>query len=231
MEEADRCRQTARSAVQDIEPVALRDTIEDVLATGSASPGALTLVSARAALAERAGEGDPEVVPEHVDERAAGVQLIYEGLRSIRDLARDPPWEGVVTADGGVPDVDLTEDNLALLAADVLVARGFYLLARTEAATKAVETVRNFGRDQTLVRSGEDRDGNLEVDILQLAVVAGVTAVGADPTEESLTAAGEVARSVGHPLPPADAVVAQFDTGSSPSTTADGAARTSATDP
>jgi hypothetical protein len=231
MEEADRCRQTARSAVQDIEPVALREAIEDVLAAGSASPGALTVVSAHSALAEGTGDGEGDAVPEHVDERAAGVQLIYEGLRSIRSLAADPPWDGVVTVGGGVPDEDLTEDNLGLLAADVLVARGFYLLARTEAAAKAVETVRNFGRDQTFVRSGEDRNGNLEVDILQLAVVAGVTAVGAEPTEESLDAAADVARSFASPLPGAETVVHEFDTGSSRATTADGAARTSATDP
>jgi hypothetical protein len=231
MEEADRCRQTARSAVGDVEPDALRETIENVLETGSVTPGTLTLLGARSTLSNRTGDGDPDV-PEHVDERAAGVQLIYDGLSSIRDLAREPPWDGVVTTGGSVPDTDLTEENLSLLAADVMVARGFYLLARTEAATKAVETVRNFGRDQTHSHSGEDRDGNLEVDVLQLAVVAGVTAVGADPSEESLDTAADAARTLGHPFPPAETVVTELDLSDAPPSTAvDGVPPTSATDP
>ena len=72
---------------------------------------------------------------------------------------------------------------MAILAADVLVSRGFYLLARTDAAEDAVAVVRAFGRDQT-EREGAtgDRavglDRRLETDVLELAVTAGVTAAG-----------------------------------------------------
>ena len=59
----------------------------------------------------------------------------------------------------------------------MLVARGFYLLARTEAADAAVSTVRAFGRDQTVSRETGDPDlaRNLEANVLELAVVAGAT--------------------------------------------------------
>jgi hypothetical protein len=232
MEEAARCRRAARSAVRDVDPDALREAMESVLDDGSPTPGVLTLVSARAAVAETGGGGE-STVPDHVDQRAAGVQLIYEGLGLIRRLAREEPWKGLVTVEGPPPEADLTDENLRMIAADVLVARGFYLLARTEAADKAVETVRNFGRDQTLVRTGEDRDVELEADVLQLAVIAGVTAVGADPNEETLDLAADVARSVGTPLPAPDPVLAAFDIDDSTATpaSADGGARTSVTDP
>jgi hypothetical protein len=238
MEEAARCRESVGTALRNIEPDALREAMEATIENGSTAPGALALVSARAALRERDSNANPDAdpspsVPDHVDERAAGVQLIYEGLRSIRDLARDEPWKGVVTVEDSSPEVDLTDENLGVLAADVLVARGFYLLARTDAAAKAVETVRNFARDRTAVRSGEDRIVELEVDIFQLAVIAGVTAVEAEPLARRVSMAADVARRVGAPLPPAETVIPEFEFGETvdrPSG-AEGAARTSATDP
>ncbi|MFC7176924.1 DUF7114 family protein [Halosegnis marinus] len=74
--------------------------------------------------------------------------------------------------------------NVDILAADVLVSRGFFLLARTDAATEAVEVVRAFGRDQTERRDADDPaalDDELEVDVLTLALVAGTTAAGETP--------------------------------------------------
>lgn len=77
---------------------------------------------------------------------AAGVQLIYEGLRLTRTLAHDEPWlEPETAADGDAA----SDGDLEILAADILVARGFYLLARTDAAGTAVRTVQSFGHDQT----------------------------------------------------------------------------------
>jgi len=198
MDEAATCRRAARGAVRDIDPPELRDAIVSAIDDGSMMPGALAILTARAA----AGD-DLDV--DAVAERAAGVQLIYEGLSSIRELAATEPWDGV---DPDVEDVDeqLTGANIAVLAADVAVARGFYLLARTDAAGKAVETVRAFGRDQTLAGSGDrTADGTLEVDVLELAVITGATSVGADPTAELISRAGEIARDAGTPFPPADA--------------------------
>ncbi len=94
------------------------------------------------------------------------------------------------------------------LAADVLVSRGFYLLARTETADRAVEVVRAFGRDQTRRRgagAGVDvaaLDRNLEADVFALAVAAGTTAVGVDPGEDLLNYAADLAREYEDDLPP-----------------------------
>jgi len=210
MDEAARCRKAARDAVRDVEPPELREAIETALENDSMIPGALTLVTARAAT-----PGDLNV--DVISERAAGVQLIYEGLSSIRNLAATEPWANVAsddeTAEPGEIDDALTESNVAVLAADVAVSRGFYLLARTDAAGKAVETVRAFGRNQTLGDDGAT-DGGLEVDVLELAVIAGATSVGADPTQELLSRAAELARDAGTPFPPAEGHLpdpAEFD--------------------
>lgn len=164
MDEAGATRRAACEAVADIEPAGLHDRIHSVLEAGSMVPGVLAIHCARALSEESLdtadGLGDP------LSERAAGVQLIYEGLRLTREVAHEEPWAHGETETG----------NLDVLVADVLVARGFHLLARTAAATKAVETVRAFGRDQTTQReTGEQLDRNLEADALELAVIAGTT--------------------------------------------------------
>ncbi len=247
MDDAVRVREAAEEALADIEPQRLRETLSRRLADAEMTPGVLTLRSARALAA------DPELVS--VSERAAGVQLIYEGLRLTRRLSHDDPWaeatppedrltppeEPLTTTDGGpepasdggefasedrrsavdderagvgderagvgderagVSDeragvdavsssaIDATGEaiaaDLGVLAADVFVARGFYLLARTEAARDAVEVVRRFGRDQTRRRGATDPerlDANLEADVFDLAVVAGSSAVREETPE------------------------------------------------
>lgn len=230
MEEAATCRQAATDALQDIDPEELRAKLESVLDETSLAPGALTLVSARSA------GTDPDLVADH----AAGVQLIYTGLGLIRRLARDDPWREAVTVDGDRVDVegDLTDSDMAVLAADVLVSRGFYLLANTAAAGKAVETVRAFGRDQTLARSSEDPaelDANLETNCLELAVVAGTA--DADRSPDLLEAARRIGRESGAPLGPVEEVLQGPDPGETADplieavdADVDSAARTSATD-
>jgi hypothetical protein len=187
MEEAAAVRQAALDAVDDVDPARLYERIEQRVEAGSMAPGVLTLVSAAAV--------DDAVGHDGVAERAAGVQLIYEGLRLTRILAQDQPWSGgdamdwqptAVSADragGDGADVKPTAAAAAdvdILVADILVARGFYLLARTEAADAAVGVVRSFGRDQTVRRETDDPalDGNLEAEVFELAVVAGTTAAG-----------------------------------------------------
>ena len=195
MDTAARARASAQEVVGDIEPKQLREVLFDRLAEASMAPGVLVFLSAQA--------GQPTVELAALDRRAAGVQLIYEGLRLTRRIAHDEPWADT--------DAEVIDADVDILAADVFVSRGFYLLARTEASTAAVETVQSFGRDQTLGRRPDadsaSLDRNLEADIYALAVRAGVTAVDADPSEELLSFAADLARSEGRELSTADSVV------------------------
>ncbi|WP_205427121.1 hypothetical protein [Halorussus sp. MSC15.2] len=219
MEAAVRAREAGRQAVRDVAPDRLRERIHSLLDESAMVPGVLALTSAGAvegasATGGRKPSGTGELPgstdgratgsgPVGVEERAAGVQLIYEGLRLTRALADESPWDR---------DPPHTDSNIDILAADVMVARGFSLLARTEAADKAVETVQSFGRDET-----EDQQGRptaphaLETDVFELAVVAGTTAFGSEPSDALLSYAAELAESLDgdHPESPdsvADAV-------------------------
>jgi len=199
MEEAAAVRGAAEEAVRDVVPEDLREEITEFAESGSVAPGALTLV-----VADLFGEVDPEGV-DGLTERAAGVQLIYDGLRLTRRLAHEDPWSDV----DGEADGDLPAD-MEILAADVLVSRGFYLLARTEAAGAAVEVVRAFGRDQTNRREREEPalDRELERDVVELAVLAGTTAVGADAPDTGTFAADLVGDRAGFP-PAAELLTAE----------------------
>ncbi len=195
MDDIARARNAALEALADIEPEQLRETLDERLADAAVTPGVLSLVTARAL--------DPDVHLDTVVDRAAGVQLIYEGLRLTRRLSHEEPWESTAT-----PGADIDAD-MDVLAADVLVSRGFSLLSHTGAAAAAVEVVRSFGRDQTRRdRPGVDPDEaaaldrNLEVDALELAVVAGTTAVGGDPPAELLEYARELAADYDGEFPP-----------------------------
>jgi hypothetical protein len=168
MEDDAAVRGAALDAIDDIDPEPLRERIATQLTEGSMAPGVLTIRTVRAL-----DDGTSTLVTsdgilrDPVAERVAGVQLIYDGLRLTRQLAHDEPWV----------DGDRETADLAVLAADVLVSRGFYLLARTEAAEAAVGVVRAFGSDQTVRRETDDHslDRNLEADVLELAVVAGAS--------------------------------------------------------
>ena len=196
MDDAARARDAAREALADVKPEQLREALDARIGDAAVTPGVLALVTARA-LAPDVDLGD-------VADRAAGVQLIYEGLRLTRTVAHDEPW---VTAATAAADIDADID---ILAADVLVSRGFSLLARTDAAGPAVDVVRAFGRDQTLrdreetdAETAAELDRNLEVDALELAVVAGTTAVSGDPPEELLEYARDLAANCDGEFPPA----------------------------
>jgi hypothetical protein len=176
MDDAARVRDAAMAAVDDIDPESLRAVLHDQLADASMSPAVLVLQSASAC--EAAVESDSEL-----STQAAAVQLIYEGLRLTRRLAQTEPW-------AAESETELDAD-VEVLAADVFVSRGFYLLARTDAADRAVEVVRAFGRNQTVTQSTDT--ATLEADIFALAVTAGTTAVGRTPTPNLLDYARELA--------------------------------------
>lgn len=193
MEPAVRARAGAHEAVADVTPERLREVIFDVLEDGAMTPGALTLLAARAVEADDAARVDAREPP--VESRAAGVQLIYEGLALTRSLAREEPW---------TTGEDHLDSDLAILAADVMVSRGFFLLARTGAAGKAVDTVRSFGRDQTVQRAAPEKGETyeLEADVFDLAVVAGTTVTGAETPPVLREFAVDLAHSLnGAPTP------------------------------
>ncbi len=177
MDVAATAKRAARTAVADVEPVGLREQIDDGLAANSALPGVLVLRVGTAG-----GNAEIDLSADGpLGRRAAGVQLVFRGLEETRRLTAEADWD----RDSGAR----TETELALIAADVSVARGTQLLAETAAIDRAVEVVRAFGRDQTGV--GERR---LERDVLELAVVAGGTLDrdGVSPRLEELAA--ELAR-------------------------------------
>lgn len=187
MDEAGATRRAALGAVRDVEPAGLHDRITEWLDQGSMVPGVLTIRFARAT-ASAVSPASADELADPIGERAAGVQLIYDGLRLTRRLASEEPWE---QGDGEAGDLDI-------LVADVLVARGFYLLAKTEASDRAVETVRAFGRDQTVQReTGDDSLArNLEADALALAAVAGTTVGDRAVSPNIRTFAAELAGEV-----------------------------------
>lgn len=196
MDDAVLARDAARKALGDIEPDALREALYDRLDDASMTPGVLTLLSARAFA------HDVDVAS--FEEQAAGVQLIYEGLNLTRLLAHQEPWATDLDAD--------IDADMEVIAAEVMVSRGFYLLARTDAADRAVEVVRAFGRDQTERASddgrGEALDRNLEADVFELAVVTGTAAAdGGTAPDDLLAYADELARGYDGELPPATDVL------------------------
>ena len=193
MEAAEMARHGAREAIGDVEPAPLRERIEAYLDRASMVPAVLAVASARSA--------DPSVSEAAIAEHAAGVQLIYDGLRLTRTLAREEPW---------VEATETVEYDIDILAADVLVSRGFYLLAMGDAAGAAVEVVRSFGRDETRRREG-DESGSLEADVFALACLAGASVAGERPSPERLDTLSALGRSVEPPLPGARAFFARGD--------------------
>lgn len=169
MDEAAAVRRAARATVDDVEPAQLRDNLLSFIDDVSLTPGVLTLFTARVCSGSNDG----------LEQHAAGVQLIYNGLRLTRRLAREEPWKGN----------ESTSADMHILAADVLVARGFYLLARTQAAATAVDVVRAFGRDQADRREQDDPslDSQLERDVLELALITGTS--GSDSSASADTEA------------------------------------------
>lgn len=192
MDEASNVRATALELTSDIEAVPLGERIETLIQNASMTPGALTVLTAHTV------GGDD--LTEAAARRGVGVQLSYEGLRLARALVHDDAiWE----AD------DRTDGYLDLLVSEVLVSRGFYHLARTEASDTAIETVRRFARNQTRRQMPNfdpaDLEGTLEGDILRLAVEAGATLVYPEPPAEVLAYADRLTDELDTtPLPAAD---------------------------
>lgn len=161
----------------------------------------------------------PGLGPESPVKRAAGVQLIAVGLRWTRQLVTEADWPvGTEATPGDRPEAGphsgsrsesgtTAETTVALLGADVAVARGSSLLARTAAVDRAVAVVRTFGRTQTAATSSDaggrangddaaDSQGQLERELLELAVIAGGTGGGEAVTPRLTDLAGELAATL-----------------------------------
>lgn len=187
MDDAAAVRRAAKDAVRDIEPDRLRADIVSRIDDMVASPGVLTVMSAN---------GSTDV--DGLVELAAGVQLVYEGLQLTRRLAHDEPWRRGSDQEG----------DFAILVADVLVSRGFFLLSRTAAADRAVSMVQAFGRDQTRRLANDAPEGPayaLEVDAIELAVLTG-QAVAGQPLPDARAFARELVEEHDGCLPPVGAV-------------------------
>lgn len=191
MDETAHARAAFRDGIGDISPEPLYSRLEEVLKTSSMTPGALTVLTATA-LGESI-EGDSAA------RRSAGIQMSYEGLRLSRELIRTDPW-----AEG-----DTDAGDIDVIAAEVLVARGFEYLAHTVVADDVVEAVRRFGRDQTRREEPDaDRpaiDRGLEKDFIRIAVVAGGDIALQTVTEDVTVLADELADELGiEPMPDAE---------------------------
>ncbi|CAI50007.1 uncharacterized protein NP_3832A [Natronomonas pharaonis DSM 2160] len=197
MDETAHARAAFREGLADITPGALRDHLEEVLEDASLTPGALTVATATAL--------DGAVDRDLAARRGAGVQMSYEGLRLSRSLIRTTPWE----------HGDRESGDLDVIAAEVLVARGFEYLAHTGVALDVVEAVQQFGRTQTL-REAPDCEAvpatRLEADFVRIAVEAGAD-VALESTPQEVTALAEALAEEfsADPLPTPDVVLADAD--------------------
>jgi len=198
MDDAAAVRRAASDAVGAVEPEPLRERLEAALDASSPVPGMLVVTSA--------GAVDGGVDVEAIADRVAGVQLVYSGLRVTRRLARDAPW----ATDGA------DAANLDVLAADILVARGAYLLAGTEASDAAVGVIRSFGRDQTNREGQEGPDTDLEADVFELAAIAGATAIGPGTPPQLIQWAVDLAAVEGGVPEPASLAGVEPPTGPTP---------------
>ena len=161
MDAVSRVRVASCKAVEDVEPIRLREIITNQIEGDAPAFGLVTIV-----VSEKVGRTSEE--PAIVDNKAAGVQLIYEGLRLTQDLVRGNRWKH---------NEQKLNTDMDLLAADVMVAKGFHLLSHTKAAHKAVETIRTFGITETKWSDKNDTTSvqhmSLEKDIFELAIIAG----------------------------------------------------------
>lgn len=185
MDEVGVITETLERSLADIEPAPFQSRVAEAAGERPLLPGVLAVRVARTL--------DPGVDIEAAATRGAGVQLCYEGLELTRSVLRNRPW-----ADD---DEEYQQD---LLVAEVLVSRGFSLLATTGVVRDAIAIVQRFGRTQTNLEAlgGRHDDDPLEVDVLELAVNAGADLVldGLSPSVRSHS--GDIARDLlAYPLP------------------------------
>ncbi len=149
-------------SIHDIVPKPFNERLAGILADRPLTPAAATVATGLAI--DRTADRDKLAT------LGIGVQLGYEGLRLTRRLIQQDSWLGTDRT---------TDEDIDILAAEVLVARGMNLLTRTGTVTQAVDVVKRFGQRAAFDRTETAGDGlgTLEMDIIKLAVDTGADAV------------------------------------------------------
>jgi hypothetical protein len=204
MDDSVELRDAASETLQDIDPPSLRETLQQRIEQCWLVPGELTVLAARKAGVDEVSAG--------LQNRAVAVQLVYEGLALTRRLVHEEPWLAEET--------DAERGDIDIIAADILVARGAYLLARTEAVDKGVEIIQEFGRNQTDRPKG-DPGRELEADIFELAAVAGSTTEADEPPAPIMAWSRDLGEEIHHgDLPDLSTLLARGESTASTGTTA-----------
>lgn len=216
MEEVPRVRAAIEELLRDVEPEPFRERLLRTVEGRPPTPGVLTIRTARAV--------DGTVAAETAADRAAGVQLTYEGLRLTRRLLDEEPWAAsgeaerdaasgadasaaTARTDAATRDVPTTADDdpdVDLVAAEVLVAKGLNQLAHTGVRERVVEIVQRFGRVNS--PGGPPADPPLESDFVVLAVAAGADLAAQSVPPGLVEYARDLARDLEAEQPPADAL-------------------------
>jgi len=166
------------SVLEEVYPDELCSYVGRELSAASLTPALLCILTARATGRE------PNI------EEAAGIQFIHAGLDATRHVIENGQrWEKA--------GLEPLEEDMVLLAADVLVTVGFdYLLDHYEDATHVINT---FGEYEARARETEDTDESLEhskegyIETYTAAVRIGVGDENGDPPEEILSVAENLA--------------------------------------
>lgn len=147
-----------RRSLADIEPRSFNEHLRELLTDRPLTPAATTVVTGRAI--------DATADLDRLADLGVGVQLGYEGLRLTRDLIGGRSW---------LDQHHAADEDIDVLAAEVLVARGFNLLAGTGTVSNAVEIVRRFGQRSALESDTDTKATypSLESDTIELAVETG----------------------------------------------------------
>tara|TARA_B110000263_G_C15196510_1_gene458594 strand:- start:9 stop:659 length:651 start_codon:yes stop_codon:yes gene_type:complete len=168
-----RVNDSSCNAVSKVEPSQLKELILNRIDQKPSIFGLITTIIAN----ENAESSDE--LNQSIDEKAAGVQLIYEGLKLTQELVRDEGWKH---------EENKLQADLELLAADVMVSRGFNLLSHTPAAKKAVETIRSFGQTESIFSNGLEKNSSseesLEKDLFELSIITGFYLLNKKPPKD-----------------------------------------------
>ncbi|MFW5983889.1 MAG: DUF7114 family protein [Halobacteria archaeon] len=173
--EKDRQRLDAEleKAVDGVYPAELGSYVGRELSTARKTPAFLCLLSARTS------EETPDL------QEAAGIQLVHAGLDATRRVLDDGGWTDV--------GVEPVEEDMVLLAADVLVTVGFdRLLDEYEAATRLVNT---FGsaKARALEADGEKERFEYTVTYFKEVYTTAVEVGGEQPADEVVSFAENLA--------------------------------------
>ncbi len=160
--------------LESVYPDELRSYVGRELSTASRTPALLCMLSARAT------GGKPDA------SEAAGIQFVHAGLDATRRVLDEGSWEGV--------GVEPVEEDMVLLAADVLVTVGFdHLLDHYEAATRVVNTFGTEKARESEAVGVDDRFSHESAHFEETYTTAVEIGCGGEPPEELVSLAESLA--------------------------------------